>query len=139
MNSEGRAADHSDRSVREIERLKEELRSSAELVEARASGELKDEAVKKDAGIERLEAEPRTADISKQLELKEAIGAVEKERDDPKRGLDSEDAEQKLLEASLRERFETQIKDRDYAIERLKDMKVKLSTKMIGEALEQHC
>ena len=123
----------------EIERLKEELKFSAELVHAKVTGELKDEAVKRDAEIERLKAELKTADISKKLELKEALGVVEKERDDLKRNLDAKDAEQKFLETSIKEKYETQIKDRDDAIERLKDMKAKLSTKMVGETLEQHC
>ena len=39
----------------------------------------------------------------------------------------------------LRDKYKTQIRDRDDAIERLKDMKAKLSTKMVGETLEQHC
>ncbi len=39
----------------------------------------------------------------------------------------------------MKDKYETQIKDRDDAIERLKDMKAKLSTKMVGETLEQHC
>jgi hypothetical protein len=39
----------------------------------------------------------------------------------------------------LKDKYETQIKDRDDAIERLRDMKSRLSTKMIGETLEQHC
>jgi hypothetical protein len=47
--------------------------------------------------------------------------------------------EKTLSEKSLQEKYETQIKDRDEAIERLKDMKAKLSTKMLGESLEQHC
>lgn len=123
----------------EIERLKEELKFSAELVHAKVTGEMKDEAVKKDVEIERLKAELKTADISKKLELKEALGVVEKERDDLKRNLDSKDAEQKFLETSIKEKYETQIKDRDDTIERLKDMKAKLSTKMVGETLEQHC
>jgi hypothetical protein len=123
----------------EIERLKEELKSSAELVHAKVTGEMKDEATKKDAEIERLKAELKTADIAKQLELKVALGVVEKERDDLKRDLEANNAEQKLLETSLKEKYETQIKDRDDAIERLKDLKAKLSTKMVGETLEQHC
>ena len=123
----------------EIERLKEELKSKAELVQAKVASEMKDEAVKKDAEIERLKAELTTADISKKLELKEALSLVEKERDDMKRNLEVKDAEQKFLETSLKEKYETQIKDRDDAIERLKDMKSKLSTKMLGETLEQHC
>jgi len=47
--------------------------------------------------------------------------------------------EKNLAEKLLKERYETQIKDRDEAIERLRDMKARLSTKMVGETLEQHC
>ena len=123
----------------EIELLKAELKSSAELIQATVTGELKDEASKKDAEIARLKEELKSADIAKQLALKEALGTVEKERDDLKRDLEAKDAEQRLLQSSLMEKYETQIKDRDDAIERLKDMKAKLSTKMVGETLEQHC
>ena len=123
----------------EIERLKVELESSAELIQATVTGELKDAAAKKDAEIARLKEELKAADIAKQLALKEALGAVEKERDDLKRDLEAKDSEQRLLQATLKEKYETQIKDRDDAIERLKDMKAKLSTKMVGETLEQHC
>ncbi|MBL4673738.1 MAG: DUF2130 domain-containing protein, partial [Arenicella sp.] len=37
------------------------------------------------------------------------------------------------------DKYETRIKDRDHEIERLRDMKARLSTKMVGETLEQHC
>ena len=124
---------------REIERLQAELKSSSELVKATVTGELKDEVSKKDAEIARLHEELKSADISKQLALKEALNAIEKERDDLKRDIETKDAEKKLLETSLKEKYETQIKDRDDTIERLKDMKAKLSTKMVGETLEQHC
>lgn len=123
----------------EIERLKAELKSNTELIQATVTGELKDEAAKKDTEIARLKEELKAADIAKQLALKEALSTVEKERDNLKRDLEAKDAEQRLLESSLKERYETQIKDRDDAIERLKDMKSKLSTKMVGETLEQHC
>ena len=123
----------------EIERLKVELKSNAELIQATVTGEVKDDIAKKDTEIARLKEELRIADIAKQLALKEALGTVEKERDDLKRDLEAKDTEQKLLESSLKEKYETQIKDRDDAIKRLKDMKAKLSTKMVGETLEQHC
>ena len=123
----------------EIERLKAELKSNSELIAARVSGELKDEVAKRDTEISRLQEELRSADVAKQLALKEALGTVEKERDDLKRDVESKESEKKLLEASLKEKYETQIKDRDDTIERLKDMKAKLSTKMVGETLEQHC
>jgi hypothetical protein len=123
----------------EIESLKAELKSSADLIKATAAGKLIDEVSKKDIEIARLKEELKAADISKQLALKEALGTVEKERDDLKRDLEVKVSEQKLLESSLKEKYETQIKDRDDTIERLKDMKLKLSTKMVGETLEQHC
>jgi hypothetical protein len=47
--------------------------------------------------------------------------------------------EKALAEKSLKDKYETQLKDRDDAIERLRDMKARLSTKMVGETLEQHC
>ena len=123
----------------EIERLQVELKSSSELVKATVTGELNDEVSKKDAEIARLHEELKSADISKQLALKEALNAIEKERDDLKRDIEAKEAEKRLLETSLKEKYETQIKDRDDTIERLKDMRAKLSTKMVGETLEQHC
>ncbi len=123
----------------EIERLKEELKTSGELAQAKAAGELKDEAARKDAEIERLKAELEKADVAGKLALKEALSGVEKERDDLRRDLDSRETEQKLREKSLTEKFEIQLRDRDDTIDRLKDMKAKLSTKMVGETLEQHC
>ena len=123
----------------EIERLKAELKSSAELVHAKVTGELRDEAARKDAEIARLKEELKTAEVAKQLALREALGDVEKERDDLKRDVEIKDAEHKLRESSLKENYETRIKDRDDQIERLKDLKAKLSTKMVGETLEQHC
>ncbi len=123
----------------EIERLKVEIKTSAELIQATVTGELKDAAAKKDAEIARLKEELKAADIAKQLALKVALGTVEKERDDLKRDLETKDTEQRLQQASQKEKYETQLKDRDDEIERLKDMKAKLSTKMVGETLEQHC
>jgi len=123
----------------QIEILKAELKSNTELVQATVKGEFKDEAAKKDIEIARLKEEMKAADIAKQLALNEALGTIEKERDGLKRDLDAKETEKKLLESSLKDKYETQIKDRDDAIERLKDMKTKLSTKMVGETLEQHC
>lgn len=123
----------------EIGRLKAEIESNAKLIQATVTGELKDEFSKKEAEIARLQQELKSADVVKQLALKEALSDVEKERDGLKRDLEVMDDKQKLLASSLKEKYETQIKDRDDTIERLKDLKAKLSTKMVGETLEQHC
>ena len=124
------------------ERLKlaeQEKKSAVELAKAEVAGELKDEVATKNAEIQRLEADLEKAGVAGELALNKALGEVEKERDDLKRSLDAKDRERELLEKSLKDRYEIQIKDRDDAIERLKDMKAKLSTKMVGESLEQHC
>ena len=122
-----------------LELAEQEKKTAIELAQAKATGELKDDVARKNAEIERLKAELGKADLTGKLALKEALGEVEKERDDLKRSLDTKDTEKELLERSLKEKYETQIKDRDDAIERLKDMKARLSTKMVGESLEQHC
>ena len=44
-----------------------------------------------------------------------------------------------LREKNLREGYEKELKSKDEQIEYYKDMKMKLSTKMLGESLEQHC
>ena len=45
----------------------------------------------------------------------------------------------KSNEQNLKNSYETQLKDRDEEIQRIKDMKLQMSTKMVGETLEQHC
>ena len=123
----------------EIERLREELKTSVELAQAKVTEELKDEDARKAAEIQRLKAELEKADVAGKLAVREALGEVEKERDDLKRALEIKATEQELRQKSLQEKYEIQIRDRDDMIERLKDMKAKLSTKMVGETLEQHC
>ena len=77
--------------------------------------------------------------VAQKLAINEAVGQVEKERDELKNDLKKIELEKQIAEKSLKDKYETQIKDRDEAIERLRDMKARLSTKMVGESLEQHC
>jgi len=69
----------------------------------------------------------------------EAVNKVEKERDELVGELKIKDTEKQLLESSLRDKYETELKSKDEMIAYYKDMKAKLSTKMVGETLEQHC
>ncbi|MBI3479880.1 MAG: DUF2130 domain-containing protein, partial [Nitrosomonadales bacterium] len=78
-------------------------------------------------------------EVAQKLAITEAVSAVEKERDVLKSGLQQVELQKQLAEKALKDKYETQIKDRDDAIERLRDMKARLSTKMVGETLEQHC
>jgi hypothetical protein len=122
-----------------MESADREKKAEIALAEEKLERNLQEVTATKDAEIERLKAVLDMADLTKQLELKEALAVVEKEREGLQRDLAAKDADQKNRETALKERYETQINDRDEAIERLKDMKSKLSTKMVGESLEQHC
>lgn len=123
----------------ELARAKQEKQSAIELAEAKALAELQKAAATKDSEIQELKAKLDSIDTVKKLELAEALATVEKERDELKSGLERVELEKQLAETSLKDKYETQLKDRDDAIERLRDMKAKLSTKMVGETLEQHC
>ena len=93
----------------------------------------------KDIEIALLKSEVKDKDISIQLAVTDAIKEIERDRDNLKNDLKNAHLEKQNSENLLKDKYKTQISDRDDAIERLKDMKVKLSTKMVGETLEQHC
>ena len=123
----------------QLEQSKHEARAASKLAEAMLANELQKNAASKDAEIQGLKAKLDAIELSQKLAMTEAVGAVQKERDALKSGLERSELEKQLAEKSLKDKYETQIKDRDDAIERLKDMKARLSTKMVGETLEQHC
>lgn len=123
----------------ELEQARQDKRAAAELAQAKHASELERGAAAKDAEIQTLKAKLDAIEVAQRLAVSEAVSAVEKERDELKSGLGRAELEKQLAEKSLRDKYETQIKDRDDAIERLRDMKARLSTKMVGETLEQHC
>lgn len=123
----------------ELEQAKHDKQAADKLAEAKLANELQRAAATKDAEIQGLKAKLDAIEVAQKLAINEAVSAVEKERDELKSGLERAELEKQLAEKSLKDKYETQIKDRDDAIERLRDMKVRLSTKMVGETLEQHC
>lgn len=125
--------------LNDLENSRREQEAASKLAEAKLIAELQKAASTKDAEIQSLTAKLNAGELLQKLALTEAVSAVEKERDELKSGLDRVALEKQLAETALKDKYETQLKDRDEAIERLRDMKAKLSTKMIGETLEQHC
>lgn len=113
--------------------------NAIELATTKVTSELGRAASAKDAEIQNLKAKLDTIEVAQKLAITEALSAVEKERDELKNRLERAELEMQLAEKSLKDKYETQIKDRDEAIERLRDLKARLSTKMVGETLEQHC
>ena len=115
-------------------------------LEFKSKSELVDEVSKKDKEISDLESKLANAETLKKLALSEALKQVEKKNDQLENDLKSKDTEKELLEKSLNEKFndklnhkEESLRLKDEEIERLKDYKQKLSTKMTGETLELHC
>ncbi len=128
-----------DKLSNELEQAKRDKQAAFELAEAKRMNDLQMAAATKDAEIQGLKAKLDANEVAQKLAITEAVSVVEKERDELKSGPDRAALEKQLAEKSLKDKYETQIKDRDEAIERLRDMKARLSTKMVGETLEQHC
>ena len=117
-----------------------------EVLKAISKADLLEEVTKKDKEISDLQSKLENAETVKKLALSEALKEVEKKNDQLENDLKSKDTEKELLEKSLKEKFndklnhkEESLRLKDEEIARLKDFKQKLSTKMIGETLEQHC
>ena len=123
----------------ELKQATHDKRADSELAAARLANELQKTAATKDAEIQGLKAQIASTGVAQKLAITEAVNSVEKQRDEFRSGLAQAKLEKELAETALKDKYETQIKDRDDAIERLKDMKARLSTKMVGESLEQHC
>ena len=122
-----------------LELAEKDKLNAVELAKNKVGNEMQKAAAAKDAEIQDLKAKLGTNEVAQKLAIIEAVSTVEKERDELKNGLRQAELEKQLSEKSLKGKYETQIKDRDDAIERLRDMKARLSTKMVGETLEQHC
>lgn len=123
----------------QLEQSKRDAEAAVDLAVAKLEAAQQRAAAEKDTEIQALRAKLEAVEVAQRLAITEAVSVVERERDELKNGLDRAELSQQLSEQALKERYETQLKDRDEAIERLRDMKARLSTKMVGETLEQHC
>lgn len=105
-----------------------------------------EEIADKDFQIQRLKNEREADGTKKELEIMNMVSPLEKTIVELQNQVKSADTEKGLLEKSLKESHQTEVKAKeeiirmkDEEIARVKDMKLKLSTKMVGETLEQHC
>jgi len=144
-----------------IEMMEKDKESAVKLAEANTKNQLQADMAKKEAEIAELRAEKdlalaqlvseknielselkarlQSVETEKKLAVTEAVNKVEKERDELASNLKSKDTEKQLLESSLKDKYESELKSKDEMIAYYKDMKARLSTKMVGEPLEQHC
>jgi hypothetical protein len=129
--------------------LQEELAQKERLLselKAKSDTQLAEKLATKELELSQLQSKISQAETEKRLEISEATKAIEKQRDTLRHELQIKETEKELLEKSIQEKFRTQlvVKDetiqmKDEEIDRLRNFKQKLSTKMVGETLEQHC
>lgn len=120
----------------EAERTKQ---TEIALAVANATQQSTEVAAIKDIEIQKLKATIEAAATDRELAVAKAVAAVEKELGNAKSRLELQGAEQKLKDAALKETHAKELALKDDLIERYKDMKAKLSVKLLGETLEQHC
>lgn len=139
------------------DKLQEVVKKETERIEEKFAYELKKKEMEwkdteqkklqeKEKEINELKSKNDRAEVEKKLAITEAIWNLEKDRDRIEGELKNKEMEKQLLEKSLIEKYSNDLKSKDDIIKMKdeeitlrKDMKLKLSTKMVGETLEQHC
>ncbi len=86
-----------------------------------------------------IERQSIISDLSIKNKVSEAVNNLEKEKSSLMNSIEKMKLEQSINEKLIEEKFKNKITERDLTIQELRDMKSKLSTKMIGETLEIHC
>ena len=124
------------------DKLKGQLaKKDQELLELKVNGEkqLTEVTSKKEIEIEKLKSQLDNSTKEAQISISEAMEPIKKERDKLTNELKMAEKEHQLSQKSIKDEYESRLKAKDDIIEYQKDMRLKLSTKMIGESLEQHC
>jgi hypothetical protein len=141
--------------------LKEEKENAVRLAEEKIKNSFKDQLNEKDKHLLEIKADKEkeifelqkklnASELEKELAITQALHETQRERDQLLNDLNTERkikaAELDSIKIKYNEKLnevikakDIQLRDKDELIERYKDMKAKLSTKMIGETLEQHC
>jgi hypothetical protein len=116
------------------------------LLKAEANRQLSESLAAKESELATLKAQLSNFQTEKTLAITQAVARVELDREALKGALDKKELEKQNLESTLRQemqsesqRFNAIIQYKEEQIQQAKDMKMRLSTKMVGESLEQHC
>ena len=130
----------------EIKVLESKL-NIAEEKKTSALNDLKNQATNKinslNNELENLKAEIKNQSLISELSLKnkvnEAVANLEKENSSLTNSIEKIRLENSINEKLIEEKFKSKISERDLTIQELREMKSRLSTKMVGETLEIHC
>jgi len=130
----------------EIQALKSKL-NIAEEKKTNSLNDLRNQATNKinsmNNELSKLKEEIKTKSLISELSLKnkvnEAVTNLEKENSSLTNSIEKMRLEQSINEKLIEEKFKSKISERDLTIQELREMKSRLSTKMVGETLEIHC
>ena len=132
--------------ISELKNLISNHEREIEIAKSEALSQAKDEMYDKDKQIERLKNEREAAENNTELAVTKAIGPLEKDIIDLKNKLDNVGTERELEVKQLEQTNLVKLKAKDEIIrlkdeeiDRVKDMKMKMSVKDIGEKLEKWC
>lgn len=93
----------------------------------------------KDRQIADLQAEIKKNQVDKELAVQQSVTELEKANNELTAKLKLKDSERQLVESNWQQKYDNDLKTKDEMIAYYKDLKSKMSTKMVGETLEQHC
>lgn len=122
-----------------IQSSEEEKKQAVQLTKAAVEKEYTSKISELTLSKTKLENDLKLKDTENKLAVEQAISAKDKTIDSLSNELSSKEKEFQLKETSMKESYESKLKDKDEQIAYYKDFKARQSTKMIGESLEQHC
>lgn len=129
-----------DREISEKERsLKSEREQAVKQARLEEEVRAKDTLADKDREILELRHQLESLKTQQKLAVREAVSEIERERDSLNSELEIQKQKHINKENTLKEKYEMQLNLKEEEVQRYKDFKLRLSTKMVGESLEQHC
>ena len=124
---------------KETDRIMRDMKKDAELAAMKVAAENANIVAQKDTYIAELKAKLEHENENLTYKIEKAVAEKEKEIYELKSAIQTSENQYKEAKRLIVSQYEKELEMKDEAIAYLKDYKTKLSTKMVGEDLEQHC
>ncbi len=124
---------------KETDRIMRDMKKDAELAAMKAAAENANIVAQKDTYIAELKAKLEHESENLTYKIEKAVAEKEKEIYELKSTIQTSENQYNEAKRLIVSQYEKELEMKDEAIAYLKDYKTKLSTKMVGENLEQHC
>ena len=124
---------------KETDRIMRDMKKDAELAAMKAAAENASIVAQKDTYIAELKAKLEHENENLTYKIEKAVSEKEKEIYELKSAIQTSENQYKEAKRLIVSQYEKELEMKDETIAYLKDYKTKLSTKMVGEDLEQHC